>query len=144
MCAKSAVLYNMYAACPVHILICSCVPCYRSAALCSSAVERATYCRAPFLALVCPISHGVAFSPSALVSTLSACIAKTICIVKWKKHNLEQNYSKSDSDISCTLPWPHTSTLSFFFSSTIFFFLSVAPLIPFPAHLVIPTLTCFS
>lgn len=70
-------------ACALYVCVCvfcslffkstsTCVFSYRSAALCSSAVEKATYCRAPFLALVCPTSLGVVFNLSALVSTLSA------------------------------------------------------------------------
>lgn len=53
---------------PVQVLTYLFVSCDRSAALCSSAVERATYYRAPFLAHVCPTSLGAVFNLSALVS----------------------------------------------------------------------------
>ena len=100
--------------------------CYRSAALYSSAVGRATYCRAPFLALVCPTSLGVVFSLSALVSTVCTYCYKYmyIYIAKWKT----EAWAKfAWMKISCwqipyMRPWPHTFTspLFPFFSSTTF------------------------
>lgn len=49
----------------------TCGFCYRSATPSSSAAGRATYCWAPFLAHVCPTSHGVDSRLSALVRTHS-------------------------------------------------------------------------
>ena len=120
--------------------------CYRSAALYSSAVGRATYCRAPFLALVCPTSHGVVFNLSALVSTVCSYCYKYmyICIVKWKTETwVKFAWMKICYwQIPCMLPWPHTFTSPLFPFSLPQHFLSVAPLIPVPCTSPNPTLTC--
>lgn len=60
--------------------------CNRSAAPCSSAAERATYCRVPFRARVCQISPGVVSSPSALVSQQSLLYRGSVFF----KHTLRQ------------------------------------------------------
>lgn len=66
-----------------------------------------------------------------------------------RKPNLEQKFTLLNAYITYILfldpttpPW---LSFSHIFSSTIFpSFISVGPLIPLPAHLPIPTLTCFS
>lgn len=67
--------------------------CDRSATLCSSAAERATYCRAPFHAHVCQISPGVVSSPSALVSQQSLLYCSSIFLVKWKTHPSAEEFT---------------------------------------------------
>lgn len=99
---------------------------YRSAALYSSAVGRATYCRAPFLALVCPTSLGVVFNLSALVSTVCAYCYKYICMYRevenWSLSKVCLNKkSVADKSHICFLdPHTFTSPLFPFFSSTTF------------------------
>lgn len=119
---------------------------YRSAALYSSAVGRATYCRAPFLALVCPTSLGVVFNLSALVSTVCAYCYKYICMYRevenWSLSKVCLNKkSVADKSHICFLD-PTLLPHLFFPFSLPQRFSSVAPLIPVPCTSLTPTLTC--
>lgn len=83
------------------------VSCDRSATLCSSAAERATYCRAPFHAHVCQTSPGVVSSPSALVSQQSLWYCSSIFLLKWKTHPSAEGFALPCWHKSCLIPHTH-------------------------------------